>query len=154
MTPQTRTIHGIAACGLLALVAGCATSDSFSKLDADKSGTASPAEFDAYMKQEVFTRVDANSDGKVTLEEWQAFNPKVDSTRFRKVDSNKDGSICRKEADAEFDREGSLPKLFKHIDTDGNGSLSQAEVSAFRTKVRQQPGDSPKEKISNATQQP
>ncbi|MCU0751640.1 MAG: EF-hand domain-containing protein [Akkermansiaceae bacterium] len=154
MTPQTRTIHGIAALGILALAAGCTTGDSFHKLDADRSGSVSPAEFDAHMKQEVFARVDANSDGKVTLEEWQAFNPKVDSKRFRKADSNGDGSISRKEADAEFDREGSLPKLFKLIDTDGNGSLSQAEISAFQTKVRQQPGGSPSEKITNATQQP
>ena len=154
MIPQTRTFQGVAACGLLTLVAGCTASDSFHKLDADKNGAGSPAEVDAYMKQEVFARVDANSDGKVTLEDWQAFNPKVDSKRFRKADLNGNGSICRKEADAEFDREGSLPKLFKHIDTDANGNLSQAEVNAFRTKVRQQPGASPKEKISNATKQP
>jgi hypothetical protein len=154
MIPLTRIIHGIAACGLLTLVAGCTASDSFQRLDANQNGTGSPEEFDAYMKQEVFTRVDANADGKVTLAEWQAVNPKVDAARFRKADRNGDGSISREEADAEFDREGSLSKLFKQIDTDGNGSLSQSEVTAFRKKVGQQPGETQMEKISNATKKP
>jgi Ca2+-binding EF-hand superfamily protein len=103
------------------------------------------------MKQEVFTRVDADGDSRVTLAEWQAVNPKVDKARFDKADRNRDGSIARSEADAAFDREGSLTKLFAKIDTNGDGSLSRDEVSAFREKVRQQPGATPVEKISKAS---
>lgn len=101
------------------------------------------------MKQEVFSRVDANSDGKVVLSEWQAFNPKVDQTRFRKADTNRDGFITRTEADATFDREGSLNKLFARIDTDRNTCLSRGEVKAFRAQVRQHPGTTPFGKNSN-----
>lgn len=152
MSPIHRAIAGIGNCATLALLAGCASTDSFAKLDANRDGVGSRAEFDSYMKQEVFRRVDANADGKVVLDEWQAFNPKVDQTRFRQVDTNRDGSITRTEADAAFHREGTLEKLFAKIDSDDNGSLSRAEAKAFRAKVRQQPGTTPVAKTSNPSQ--
>jgi hypothetical protein len=152
MSPIHRAIAGIGSCATLALLSGCASTDSFAKLDANRDGVVSRAEFDSYMKQEVFNRVDTNSDGKVVLVEWQAFNPKVDQARFRKTDTNRDGFISRAEADAAFDREGSLDKLFDKIDTDGNGSLSRAEARAFRAQVRKHSGAAPAVKTSNPTQ--
>jgi len=151
MIPSNRSIPGIAACGFAALLAGCASTDRFVQLDTNRDHSGSPAEFDAYMKQAVFTRVDANGDGKVTKTEWQQFNPEVSDARFRKTDLNGDRLITRQEADAAFDREGSLKRLFAVIDTDGNGSLSRAEARAFRAKLQSQPGASPAEKISNAS---
>lgn len=151
MIPIHRFMQGAAIGGLLALLAGCAGNDPFAKLDVNRDDSGSCAEFCAFMKQEVFTRVDADHDGKVTLVEWQAVNPKADNARFRTNDRNHDGSICRSEADAAFEREGSLKKLFKQIDTSGDDALSRAEVSAFREKVRQQPGATPVEKISKAS---
>lgn len=153
MIPHHRLIPGAIACGFAALLVGCASNDSFSKLDTNRDGSGSRSEFDAYMKQAVFAQIDANDDAKVTMEEWQSFNPKVSSDKFRRTDPNRDGVIDRREANAAFDREGSLTTLFGKIDTDGNGSLSRAEVSAFQSKLRQQPGASPVEKISNATSQ-
>lgn len=123
---------------------------SFPRLDADHNGTGSRGEFDAFMKQEVFTRVDTGGEGSVTLKEWQNVNPKVDAAKFQTVDRNRDGAITRGEADAAFEREGTLGKLFNQIDADGNGSLSKAEVIAFRARVRQQPGDTQIEKIAKA----
>jgi hypothetical protein len=151
MIPIHRSLPGIAACGVVAFLSGCASTDSFAKLDTNKDGSGSRAEFDAYMKQEVFVRVDTSRDGRITQQEWLAVNPKVDDAKFRKADRNRDGFITRKEADAAFDREGSLATLFKKIDADGNGGLSRAEVTAFRSKVRQQPGATPLEKISKAS---
>jgi hypothetical protein len=153
MTARHRLIPGASACVFSALLAGCASSDPFLKLDTNRDGSGSRSEFDAYMKQAVFAQIDANDDAKVTIEEWQAFNPKVSSDKFRRTDPNRDGVIDRREADAAFEHEGSLTTLFGKIDTDGNGSLSRAEVSAFHSKLRQQPGASPAEKISNATSQ-
>ena len=150
MIPLHRSIPGITACGLMALLAGCASTDSFAKLDANRDGCGSRAEFDAYMKQAVFSRVDANHDAKVTKDEWQAVNPNLDEAKFRRADRNGDRAITRKEADAAFDREGSLKKLFGKIDADGNRSLSRSEVTDFCSKVRQQPGATPAEKISKA----
>jgi hypothetical protein len=152
MIPILRSITGVGTCATLALLAGCASTDSFARLDANRDGAGSRAEFDTFMKQEVFNRVDANSDGRITLSEWQAFNPKVDQARFRKTDTNRDGFISRAEADAAFDREGSLDKLFDKIDTDGNGSLSRAEARAFRAQVRKHSGAAPAVKTSNPTQ--
>ncbi len=107
-------------------------------------------EFDAYMKETIFTTVDANGDGKVTKDEWRKMNPKDPESEFRRTDRNGDGSITRAEADAAFDKEGSLKDLFKKIDTDRNGSLSQAEVKAFKAGVDKQPGKTEFEKLSNA----
>jgi len=154
MIPHTRFIQRSAACGALALLAGCSTGGPFLKLDADRNGSGSPAEFDAYMKKEVFARVDAGGDGNVSLKEWQAVNSKVDAAKFRKVDRNGDGAITRAEADAGFDREGSLDRLFKQIDSNKDGSLSQAEVTAFRASLQQQPGTTQIEKLSNAAAKP
>lgn len=152
MNPIHRFITGISTCATLALITGCASTDPFAKLDTNRDGAGSRPEFDTYMKQEVFTRVDANSDGKVVLSEWQAFNPKVDGKRFRKADTNRDGFITRSEADATFDHEGTLQKLFARIDTDANGSLSRQEVNAFRAQVRQKPGTAPVVKTTNSSQ--
>lgn len=154
MIPLHRSIPGLTACGVIALLAGCTSGDSFAKLDTDHNGSGSPAEFDTYMKKEVFTRVDTDNDGKVTKVEWQQFNPKVSDTKFKKTDIDHSGSIDPKEADAAFDREGSLKKLFDKIDTDKDGGLSQPEVTAFHSKVSQQSGSSPVEKITNAANQP
>ena len=151
MIPIHRSIAGLSACGALAILAGCAPSDPFARLDTNHDGSASPAEFESHMKQEVFTRVDANMDGKVMLPEWQTYNPKVDRVRFNKADENRDGAITRSEADTAFDRERSLAKLFAEIDANGDGSLSRAETSAYRDKLRQQAGDTRVQKTSTAT---
>ncbi|NQX00998.1 hypothetical protein HQ447_10085 [bacterium] len=155
MIPLHRSLPGLTACGFVALLAGCAsTTDSFAKLDTNRDGSGSPAEFDTYMKAEVFTRVDTNRDAKVTRAEWQQTNPKVTATKFRNTDTNRDAAISRPEADAGFDREGSLKKLFAKIDSDHDGSLDRAEVTDFKAKVAQAPGSSPVEKTLTAVTQP
>ncbi len=149
MSPIRRSITGISTCAALALLAGCASTDSFARLDTNRDGAGSRAEFDTFMKQEIFSRVDANSDGKVVLSEWQAVNPKVDQARFRKADTNRDGFITRAEADAALEREGTLDKIFAKIDTNGDGSLSRGELRAFRSQVRQHSGTTPVVKTLN-----
>lgn len=142
--------YPLAVSGVLALAA--CTASSFSRADQDKSGGVSLAEFDAYMKETVFTAVDTNGDGKVSQEEWRRVNPKDPVSEFRGSDRNGDGFITRAEADAAFDKEGSIRDLFKKIDSDGNGSLSQEEVKAFQAKMAQQPGKTELEKLSNAAE--
>ncbi len=154
MIPNHRSIPGLTACGLAALLAGCASNSSLAKLDTNRDGSASPVEFEIHMKKEVFTRIDTNNDGKVTKVEWREFNPKVSEAKFSKTDKNRDNSISRTEADAAFDQEGSLKKLFTAIDTDKSGGLSSDEVSDFHSKVQQQSGPSPAEKVTQAVTQP
>lgn len=154
MIPLHRYLFIAAACGLLALLPGCASNPSFAELDTNQDGSASPVEFEIHMKKVVFTRIDSNNDGKITKVEWRQFNPAVSDARFNKTDTNRDDSISRPEADAAFDREGSLKKPFTAIDADKSGGLSAAEVSDFKSKVTQQPGPSPAEKITQAATQP
>ena len=60
----------------------------------------------------------------------------TDSGRgFADLDTNKDGGVTRDELD---DTE-MLDQHFGDADTDGNGSLSQAEVDAHRAKMTAQP---------------
>lgn len=134
----------------LGVLAGCATSDSLSQVDRNGSGDVSFGEFDSYMKNEIFTRVDSNGDGKVSQEEWRAVNPKGSISGFRRVDRNGDGMISRKEADADFDRELSLRKLFDKMDTNDDGKLSKDEIKVFQAKMKQAQGNNQLEKISNA----
>ena len=141
--------YGLAVAGALA-IAGCTTGGSFKQADQDQSGGISFAEFDAYMKDAIFKGVDADGDGHVTQEEWRRVNEKDPVSEFRATDRNGDGKITRAEADASFDKEGSLKELFKKIDTDGSGSLSQEEVKAFHALMKKQPGKTELEKLSNA----
>ena len=136
--------------GALALSA-CTTGDSFKRVDKNSDGGASFSEFDAYMKKAVFEEVDSNGDGKVSQQEWRQMNPKDPVSEFNKADSNGDGLITRTEADAAFDREGSMKKLFNKIDTDNNGSLSEAEINVFHTHMKKQPGKTDLEKLQNTS---
>jgi Ca2+-binding EF-hand superfamily protein len=154
MNPLHRSILGLTAGGLLALLTGCASNRPLAKLDTNRDGSASPVEFEIHMKKEVFTRIDTDNDGKVTKVEWRQFNPAVSDAKFSKTDTNRDNSISPTEADAAFDREGSLKKLFTAIDTDKSGGLSSAELSDFHSKVQQQSGPSPAQKITQAASQP
>ena len=143
--------YGLAVAGALAL-AGCTTGGSFKQADQDQSGGISFSEFDAHMKASIFKAVDANGDGHVTQEEWRKVNEKDAVSEFSATDRNGDGKISRAEADAGFDKEGSLKDLFKKIDTDGNGSLSQEEVKAFHELMKKQPGKTELDKLSNAAE--
>lgn len=114
----------------------CNDSEGFDKADANDDGLVSFEEFDAHMKGEVFSRVDADGDGRISLAEWQKVNAGKKDADFGKTDTNGDGFISRAEADAAFDREGSLKKLFDKIDTNGDGSIDRAESDAFGEKLR------------------
>ena len=48
--------------------------------------------------------------------------------------------ITRAEADSEFDDEGTFRKLFKKLDSNRDGTLSQAETDAFNRPKGQQQG--------------
>lgn len=142
--------YALALAGIATLTA-CSTGDSLTRVDKNKDGGVSFKEFDASMKDDIFKKFDANGDGKVSLKEWQKLSPQHPDSQFYKTDSNGDHYITRAEADAAFDKDGSLKKLFKQIDTDGNGSLSVAEIKAFKALVKKAPGKTELDKINNTT---
>lgn len=86
--------------------------------------------------QKMFDRVDADSDGRITAAEAQAFRDE----RFRRLDANADGQVTkaemqdarskrraeRKERRAER-RAQRMAKRFEKTDTNGNGALDRNE---------------------------
>jgi len=121
---------------LAAMLASCSTApDKFASADTDKSGAITPTEFDTFMKQTVFEKIDGDGDGSITMAEWTVINPKGTSAKFKRADGNGDGGITRPEGDAAFDRKGTLTKLFKVIDSDRDGSISRPEAEAFRAAI-------------------
>lgn len=143
---------GVLACSCLFLLTQCATEDTYSRLDANTDGKTTPKEFDQYMKQGFFHRIDIDNDRLITFGEWKAFNPKITENTFRNVDLNRDGYISRAESDKRFDRDGSLTKLFTVIDVDQNGTLSNAEASNFRSALFVQKDATPVERLIHAAQ--
>ena len=106
-------------------VSGCSTGSLNPKADKNLDGGVSFTEFDAYMKESIFTEFDANGDGVVTMAEWRQMDPKGPASKFTKADANGDGRVTRAESDARMDRDGSMKKLFKKVDTDGQREPQQ-----------------------------
>lgn len=143
---------GLLACVSFLLLSQCATEDTYSRLDANADGKSTRKEFDAYMKQGFFHRIDIDNDRLITFSEWQTFNPKVTQSQFLNADLNRDGYISRAESDKRFDRDGSLTKLFNVIDVDKNGTLSNEEAAAFRSALNLTKAATPIERLMKAAQ--
>ena len=75
-------------------------------------------------------KLDANGDGKVTLEEFEA--PRLDAARqrFAELDVNGDGSVTLDEFQARS--QAMLQRRFAALDTDHDGELSTEELGAGR----------------------
>ena len=71
----------------------------------------------AKLHQQMFKKLDQNSDGKIDKAEFSAARPKDDA---RQTDAT--------------DR---LDKMFAQIDTDQDGSITEAESDAFLTKMEE-----------------
>lgn len=82
--------------------------------------------------QERFAAIDANSDGKITPAESQAYS----AARFAKTDTNNDGKVNPAEMKAAMMAkmakrlDARIAKHIKHADTDGDGMISTIEATA------------------------
>ncbi|MDR0184679.1 EF-hand domain-containing protein [Lysobacter arvi] len=123
---------------LLAPAAAMAGDDKAKMMDTDGDGMVSSAEHAAGAKT-MFTRMDANSDGKVTAAEMDAHHAakmagkgdkmKMSSAdKIKKIDTDGDGAITAAEHDA-----GSA-QMFTKMDTNGDGNLTAAEMKAGHDK--------------------
>ena len=131
------------------LLASCAGPGGFETADTDQSGTVSPAEFNRYMLEAIYTEVDRDGNAQVTFEEWQAANPSAEPAKFKAPDSNRDEVVTPAEVKAHFKKQGTMEDLFSQIDTDGDGSLTRVEVTAFKEKLASHSG-TPLEKLSKS----
>jgi Ca2+-binding EF-hand superfamily protein len=147
MTRTTRTAllgaTAFLAAGALALPAfaqggpgghGRGPMEMFQRADADNDGRVTRAEVET-MLQARFREVDANGDGAVTIEEWQAYaarefgrrggDERVQQRRaamFRGLDQNGDGRITIEEARVPVDA------MFRAFDANQDGAVSRDEL--------------------------
>ncbi len=142
----------ILACGL-ALAAGPVVSandvrDEFRMLDTDGDGRISRTEH-LLGAQASFNRVDANSDGVITLAEmdathdlqktsrlkfWDKQDQRSASEKMRPVDLNNDGQLTRAE------NETTAETMFARMDTDNDGYLSKEECEKGHKQMEKQSG--------------
>lgn len=84
---------------ILAAAAAARAASAFARLDADRNGQLSPAEFARLAPPEkadvapVMARLDANRDGRVTLVEYRTLT----LARFDQLDTDKDGRLSAAE---------------------------------------------------------
>lgn len=102
------------------------------KLDANGDGSVSLEEFQAAQLgrvRERFAALDTNGDGSISLEEFQSRPLAASQRRFAGLDTDGDGELSAKELEAARHR-GRAPRT--PIDTNGDGAWSFAELQAVR----------------------
>jgi len=104
--------------------------EGFSPADANHDGKLSRDEASDFLVIRVFVARDANHDGRMTLEEWIGGDP-TRSADFKKRDANNDGVVTLQEAIAFGRASGVVNEIMREADTNHDGSLSEAEVTAY-----------------------
>ena len=87
---------------------------------------------------EVYGRMDANSDGSVTKEEYMEFSKQEIEGRFSRMDENGDGKVSKVEFQARGAKaaeksgkahKGDGSRMFGKLDANNDGFLDKAELS-------------------------
>jgi len=92
------------------------------RVDTDKDGKISKAEFDAEGSK-LFAKLDENGDGKIAQNEMpQRHWAKFGGQMFDRMDTNHDGQVTK----AEFEAAGD--KMFQRMDKNGDGIIEKNEM--------------------------
>src|SRR4051812_4534493 len=92
------------------------------RVDSDKDGKISKAEFDAEGSK-LFAKLDENSDGKIGSSEMpQRHAAKFGAHMFDRIDADQDGKVTK----AEFQAAGD--KMFQRMDKNGDGTIEKSEM--------------------------
>jgi Ca2+-binding EF-hand superfamily protein len=87
--------------------------------------------FEPYLPKasKVFAKVDADSDGKISLEEIRPLAEK----RFLKFDGDNDGAVSAAEIDVTLQKaiENRRNRILKSMDANADGGVTKAELDAF-----------------------
>ncbi len=134
-------LRSLIAAGALLALAGPALAQTAAT--AEKPQGMTLEQFQAKNGDKMFARLDADKDGKISREEFEAFrkqNAKVDAAAtkagkrsermFARFDKDKDGFLSRSEADAV------LAWRFKRMDANNDGVLTLEELSGKPGKAK------------------
>jgi len=109
----------------------------FADLDKNKDKKISRDEFPSQFPAQAFDRLDANHDGFIDEEEFNAMRrgmtmgaPRTGESLTKLLDANADGKVSREEF-------AKIESLFDALDKDHNGELSQEELNAFFRAVNE-----------------
>ncbi len=128
---------GVLFCLVLAAhwATGCATSGGgkgragFDRIDRDRDGAISEAEFAGHVIGESFALLDANADQAIQLAEWQARETEAGAVAlFETLDLNRDGQLAHEEFDSSDRKRRALERMFHTLDRSGDGLLEWEEL--------------------------
>ena len=119
---------------LALLLGGCSTTTqkNFRRADLNHDGKLSKPEFSDGLAVLIHQKFDANNDGAVTKQEWQAVEGTGNDSGFKKRDPNHDGKITLPEVRQLVVKAPRFASLFDEIDTNHDGFLDRAEIEAFK----------------------
>lgn len=136
----------------------------FSAADTDGDGKVTAAELktamekagqenmQSKMSEDLFTKLDSNSDNSISKDEMTAVFGSTDgASKFSAADTNGDGKVTLDELQAAMEKAGPPPPppsgasgtsssststetVFNSLDTNGDGTISQAELAALLEK--------------------
>jgi hypothetical protein len=137
MTTTLRKFSAAAGVTSLLALAALAGAAERQPADTNKDGALDFAEMQARrgdLTIEQFNAMDKDHNGQVTREEMRAgARERMEARageRFKKLDANGDGGVTQQELTAA--RQKAEGERFKKLDTDSDGKLSQAEMEAGR----------------------
>jgi EF hand len=110
------------------------THDDFALADINHDGKLSRTEADYYLVFVVFTTSDADTDGRLSAQEW-ARNEPAQLAAFQRCDANGDGVVTVSEAVAYTRHDRVALALIHQADRNRDGKLSRAEIDAYFLRV-------------------
>jgi len=100
----------------------------FQSADTNCDNQVSQAEFAAYIKKSTFEKLDANKDGMISLEEWQAVDLSPEARKnFETMDKDRNGRISYPEFHDAADWKSGLNDAFSSLDRDRDSHLAPDE---------------------------
>lgn len=124
----TAFASALSAAPALAQARGDSAADLMSKMDVDKDGKVSKAEYTLY-RDSIFNTLDRNKNGDVTHDEMvqgaRGDFARMQGMRFGRTDTNRDGKVDK----AEFGKQ--TEDLFTYRDANKDGVLTVEELGAL-----------------------
>lgn len=101
----------------------------FEEADANGDGRLERSEASNAMIKAIFECYDVDGNGRVTAEEWGKWHE--DAFLFQKLDANSDGVLTLEEVQTHARKHGTFDKLFDFADVDKDGFISRKEAASF-----------------------